>query len=187
MDHKGTTRLDTERLILRKFEEKDIEFAFKNWMSDEEVTEFLTWKPHKNINESKVVINSWMDNYDEKNFYQWAIELREIGEVIGTISAVRIDEKIQKVHIGYCIGKDFWNRGIVTEAFKEIIKFFFEEVGVNRIESQFDTNNPASGKVMEKSGLKFEGRLLSNDFNNRGIVDANVYGLIKSEYNKEKL
>lgn len=187
MNHKGTASLETDRLILRKFEERDIEFAFKNWMSDEKVTEFLTWKAHKNIDESKDVINSWINKYVEKNFYQWAIEFKEIGEVIGTITVGSLDERIDKVHMGYCIGRNFWNMGIVTEAFREVIRFFFEEVGVNRIESQFDTNNPASGRVMEKCGLKFEGRLLENDFNNRGIVDANVYGLIKIDYEKEKL
>jgi len=182
MNHKGTVKLCTERLILRRFEASDVEIAYKNWTSDREVTKYLTWKAHNSASETQDVISSWINNYNKENFYQWAIELKEIDEVIGTISVVNMNEKVNKVHIGYAIGRKFWNRGIVTEAFKRIIKFLFEEVEVNRIESQFDPNNPASGKVMENCGLKFEGILRDYDYNNQGVVDASMHAILKNEY-----
>jgi ribosomal-protein-alanine N-acetyltransferase len=86
------------------------------------------------------------------------------------------------VHIGYCIGSKWWGQGITTEAFAGIIPFLFEEVGVNRIESQHDPNNPGSGKVMVKCGLKYEGTLRQADFSNKGIVDASMYSILSSEY-----
>ena len=96
-----------------------------------------------------------------------------------------MNEQIDKVHIGYCIGSQWWHQGYTSEALAIIIPFFFERVKVNRIESQHDPNNPNSGKVMEKCGLKYEGTLRQNDWNNQGIVDASMYGLLKSDYFSE--
>ena len=76
-------------------------------------------------------------------------------------------------------------KGIVTEAFRQIIPFFFEQVGVNRICAQHDPNNPGSGKVMVKSGLRYEGTLRQADYNNRGVADAAVYGILAEEYRPE--
>ena len=160
MNHKGTVRLETERLVLRAFVIEDTEAGFRNWMSDERVTEFLRWPTHKDISISERVINEWVEEYKkDKSFYQWAIVLKELGEPIGTISVVEKNEQIDMFHIGYCIGSKWWGNGYMSEAFARIISFLFEEVGAQRIESQHDPNNPASGKVMEKCGLKYEGTL----------------------------
>ncbi len=67
------------------------------------------------------------------DIYQWAIVLKELGEPIGYISVVSKNERLNIVHIGYCIGRNWWHRGFTSEAFKAIIPFFFEEIGVNRI------------------------------------------------------
>ena len=69
------------------------------------------------------------------------------------------------VHIGYCISKKWWNKGITSEALKALIKYFFEEVGVNRVESRHDPSNPNSGKVMMKCGMKYEGTIREADIN----------------------
>ena len=66
--------------------------------------------------------------------------------------------------------------------FKAIIPFFFKEVGANRIESQHDPNNPNSGKVMKKCGLRYEGTLRQADWSNKGVVDACMYSLLRSEW-----
>ncbi|MCD1146605.1 GNAT family N-acetyltransferase [Peptoniphilus sp. KCTC 25270] len=166
----------------------DIEFAFKNWTSDEKVTEFLRWPTHKDITITQRVLEDWIDNYKNENYYQWAIELKEISEPIGSISVVDMDDKTDKVHIGYAIGSNWWNQGITSEAFKGIIPFLFEEIKVQRIESQHDPNNPNSGKVMLKNGLTFEGILRQADWSNKGIVDASMYSLLAEEYfNKNKV
>ena len=86
------------------------------------------------------------------------------------------------VHIGYCIGRKWWNNGITSEALKELIRFFFEEVCVNRIESRHDPRNPNSGKVMTKHGLKYEGTMRQSDINNQGICDAAFYALLSEDY-----
>jgi len=186
MEHKGTVVIETERLTLRPFNINDIEFAFNNWTNDEKVTEFLRWSTHKDISVTQKILKEWINSYTEKNYYQWAIELKEIAEPVGAISVVNMNEKIDMVQIGYAIGSKWWNKGITSEAFKAIIPFLFEEVKVQRIESQHDPNNPNSGKVMLKNGLTYEGVLRHADWSNKGIVDASIYSLLAEEYFNRK-
>lgn len=183
MNHMGTVKIETKRLLLRQFNERDITAAYNNWTSDEKVTEFLRWPTHMSIEVTESILKEWINSYNKKDFYQWAIIIKEYGdEPIGTISVVDKNEMLDIVHIGYCIGSKWWNQGITSEAFSGIIPFLFDEVKVNRIESQHDPNNPNSGKVMTKCGLKYEGTLRQADFSNRGIVDASMYSLLASEY-----
>lgn len=186
MNHKGTIKIETERLILRRFTMKDAEAMFNNWASDEKVTEFLRWPVHQTMDITKKVLQEWVKSYKKDDFYLWAIVLKELREPIGSISVVGKNEKLDIVHIGYCIGSKWWHQGITTEAFSAIIPFLFEEVKVNRIEAQHDPNNPNSGKVMLKCGLKYEGTLRQADFSNKGIVDASIYSLLASEYYARK-
>jgi len=93
-----------------------------------------------------------------------------------------MNEKIDMVHIGYCIGSKWWHKGYTSEAFAAIITFFFDEIKVKRIESQHDPNNPNSGLVMKKCGMTYEGTLRKADWSNKGIVDACIYGLLAEEY-----
>lgn len=184
MKHKGTVRIETERLILRKFSRSDAESVFRNWTSDDKVTRFLRWPTHKDIDVTRKVIDEWVQSSEKNDFYQWAIELRSIGEPVGTISVVDKNERLSILHIGYCIGSKWWHQGIASEAFSAIIPFLFEEVDANRIESQHDPNNPNSGMVMKKCGLKYEGTLRQADYSNQGIVDACIYSLLKDEWKK---
>ncbi len=182
MEHKGTIQIETERLILRKFQMQDVEVSFKNWTNDSKVTEFLRWQTHKDIGETKEIFTNWIESYKNLDFYQWAIHLKEINQPIGGIYAFDLNDRTKKVHIGYCIGSKWWNKGITSEALSAIISFFFEEIGVNRIESMHDPNNPNSGKVMKKCGMKYEGTLRQSDWSNKGIVDACFYSILANEY-----
>ncbi|CAM3215605.1 GNAT family N-acetyltransferase [Streptobacillus ratti] len=186
MEHKGTLRLETDRIILRQFTKDDYEAVFKNFESDVEMTKYLRWKATDDLEVAIKIVDSWIDSYKNDNVYQWAIVPKDLNEPIGTISVVSLDEKINKVHIGYCIGTKWWNLGYTSEALATIIPFFFEEVKVNRIESQYDPNNIGSGKVMLKCGMKYEGTLRQNDWNNQGIVDGAIYGLLASDYFENK-
>jgi ribosomal-protein-alanine N-acetyltransferase len=184
MKHLGTKELKTKRLVLRRFTIGDAEKMFANWANDNEVTKYLVWPSHTDINVTKNVLEQWIQNYERNDFYQWAIVPKEINEPIGSISVVKQQDEIKMVHIGYCIGKKWWNKGITSEALNVLIKFFFEEVGVNRIESKHDPNNQNSGKVMAKCGMRYEGLLRQADSNNQGIVDTVYYGILTEDYFK---
>ena len=180
MKHLGTRRLETERLILRRFTMEDADAMYANWASDGEVTKFLTWPAHGTIEITKMVLKDWTASYERDDYYQWAIEFE--GQAVGSISVVDSNEKAQSFHIGYCIGRKWWHKGITSEAMMAVMGFLFEEVGIQRIDSRHDPRNPHSGGVMKKCGMKYEGTLRQSDWNNQGICDACWYGILKSEW-----
>lgn len=182
MKHLGTKRLETTRLILRRFQMEDAQAIYQNWACDEDVTKFLTWPPHNTIDVTKMVLNDWIPQYKNEDYYQWAIVLKETQEPIGSISVVKQNDAIHMVHIGYCIGKKWWHQGITSEALSCLIKFFFKEVGVNRIESCHDIHNPNSGNVMKKCGMKLEGTHYQADRNNQGLCDICLYAILAQDY-----
>lgn len=178
----GTQRIETDRLILRRYKIEDADAMYKNWASDSEVTKFLTWQPHSSVEVSRGIIENWLKEYSDEKYYQWAIVLKDNGnEPIGGISVVHMNEDISMVHIGYCLGRAWWRRGIMSEALKAVTDFMFDTVEVNRVEARHDPRNPNSGKVMQKCGMKYEGTLRSADRNNQGICDACYYALLRSE------
>lgn len=182
MKHCGTQRIETDRLILRRYVIEDADAMYKNWASDSEVTKFLTWQPHSSVEVSRSIIEDWLKEYSDEKYYQWAIVLKANGnEPIGDICVVHMKEDISMVHIGYCLGRAWWRREIMSEALKAVMDFMFDTVEVNRVESRHDPMNPNSGKVMQKCGMKYEGTLRSADRNNQGICDACYYALLRSE------
>lgn len=180
MNHVGTKTLKTQRLTLRKFTLDDANAMFHNWASDPEVTKFMTWPAHTDVGITRMVIESWVKEYDREDYYQWAIEFE--GEPIGSISVIYTDAKTCKSEIGYCIGRNWWHRGITSEALAAVMELLFKEVGVNRIQARHDTNNPHSGGVMRKCGMTYEGTLRQEARNNQGIVDSCIYGILRNEY-----
>lgn len=143
-------------MILRKFIIDDAAAMYNNWTSDPDVTKYLMWPYHKTIEISKAVLTDWINQYSK-------------------------EDSIEMVRIGYCIGKKWWKQGITSEALTAIVEFFFEEVGINRIETRHDSKNPNSGKVMMKCGLKYEHR--EADWNNQGRCDSAMYALLAKDYN----
>ena len=152
----GTKRLETERLILRRFTLEDAEKMYENWAGDPEVTKFLTWPTHESAEISRQILKEWVAAYDNPEIYQWCIEEKESGEPVGSIAVVSRNEKAQSCEIGYCISRSRWHKGITTEALAEVMRYLFEEVGVLRLESRHDPKNPYSGEVMKKCGMKYE-------------------------------
>ena len=186
LTHKGTQTIETARLILRRAIREDAEPMFRNWASDSEVPKYLTWPTHSNTTVSEMVIGSWLQEYERDNYYQWMIVLKEIGEPIGSISVVRQNDHVQEAEIGYCIGSRWWHQGIMTEALAAVIEYLFTEVGMNRVAARHDPNNPHSGGVMRKCGMKYEGTHRACDRNNQGICDAAQYAILRSEWQKPR-
>lgn len=187
MQHLGTKRIETDRLILRRFSAEDAEVMYRNWASDPQVTKYLTWPAHETTEVTKAVLSDWVSAYDNLDNYQWAIELKDIAEPIGSISVVSHNDRVELAHIGYCLGRQWWGKGIMTEALAAVMAFLFREVGLQRIESRHDPRNGGSGVVMRKCGMKFEGCLRRSDWNNQGICDADWYAILKEEWESGKV
>lgn len=181
MKHKGTQQITTPRLILRPFSLEDAAAMYHNWASDPEVTKFLTWPAHSGVEISRMVLSDWVSHYGEENYYQWAIVPRDLGQPIGSVAAVHMNERVGKVEIGYCIGRAWWHCGIMTEALGAIVDFFLDEVGANRVEACHDPRNPHSGAVMAKSGMTYEGTQRQAGINNQGLCDLSWYAILSRD------
>lgn len=181
MNHLGTKRLETDRLVLRRFVPGDAADMYRNWASDPEVTKFLTWPTHSSVEVSQFIVQDWIGRYDSDTFYNWAIELKETQEVIGNISVVKLNEETEAADIGYCIGRNWWGKGITPEALGEVMAFLFDEVELNRVAACHDSNNPKSGRVMEKAGMKYEGVWRKAGKNNQGICDEVWHAALKDD------
>lgn len=185
MHHQGTVKIETDRLILRRFKIEDADIMYTNWASDDEVTQYLTWPTHADVNVTRGVIEGWIQNYANPDFYHWAVVLKSIGEPIGSLSVVKYEEKTASAAIGWCMGKRWWGQGIMPEAARAVLQYLFTEIGFNRIAAYHDKNNPKSGRVMQKIGMLREGTLRANGKNNQGIVDEVYYSILKEEYEKD--
>lgn len=148
-----TLRLLTDRLELRRFTEADAEVCFRNWMSDPEVARFVTWSPHSDVEHTRAVIASWVREY-ELGSMDWCIALRSTGEPIGSITAVRDHPDEGYCEIGYCLSQRYWDNGYMTEALRAVSRYIFDMTDYVFIQARYDTENEASGRVLEKCNYK---------------------------------
>ena len=188
LEHKGTVRLETERLRLRPFTEADLEQIYNNCWSDYDIWKWTNYKPMKNIEEvvtvAEMFTEKWLGAYESPKRYSWAIALKSSGEVIGRIGGMNLYEPLCQIELAYEIGQKWWNQGLMTEAVKKVIDFFICEVGFNRVYAQHAHKNPASGRVMQKSGMTYEGTLRQGVRNNQGVFDGVYYSMLAEEYLK---
>ena len=147
----NTPTIETERLILRKFTENDLE-AFYQIYSDEEVNLFLPWFPLKNREEAKLFYESrYGTKYREPDAYHYAVCLKKDNIPIGYVN-VSMDDSFD---FGYGLRKKFWHLGIVTEAGEAVIRRLRMD-GIPYITATHDVNNPRSGAVMRRLGMKYQ-------------------------------
>ena len=98
-----------------------------------------------------------------------------------------MNEQTNTLHIGYCIGKKWWHMGYTSEALKTIMPFLFLEVKADCLKAEHDPNNPNSGAVMKKCGLKYEGTLRNAVQSNQGIADAATYSILAEEFGPDSV
>jgi len=185
MEHLGTVRLETRRLILRRFEMDDLEAIFENCWRYKLVTQWTSYAPMDCLadvqNNAKMFTEKWLC-YENPKRYSWAIEEKATGEVIGRMFGMNPDDSIRQVDLAYEMGPAWWNRGLMTEAVQATLSFFFEQVGLNRVFAYHAPENPASGRVMQKCGMVYEGTLRQAGKCNHGIIDVVCYSMLASEY-----
>lgn len=186
LNHTGTVVLETPRLILRPFVMEDAAAMYKNWATDPEVTKYLTWMPHTSVQESEEIIGMWVKGYEKRTTYQWAMEDRDTGEIIGCIGVVGINDGFLSCEMGYCMSRYYWGRGLMPEALKTILDHLFGVVGMERIHAKHHVLNPSSGKVMQKVGMTCEGTLRHGMRMKGEFCDVALYAIIKSDWKQQK-
>lgn len=176
MNHKGTIRLETERLVLRRLKTEDANEVFKNWTSDDEVSKYMRWTTHKDIEETRSWLQEEEKNYKNNDYYTWGIELKEIGELIGSISALYREED-DRYEIGYGIGRKYWRKGYTTESLKKVMDYLINDVGIKKFKCSHAKLNPVSGIVMQKVGFKYVKDDYFESFDKTKKYDSKVYYL----------
>jgi len=185
LKHIGTQEIKTERLTLRRFKVTDADMMFNNWANDDEVTRYMRWQSYKSVDEAVEMLRQWSENYEKEDYYHWGICL-DSGEMIGSLGVFIDSEHDHRAGLGYCIGRKWWNNGYVSEAVKVILDYMFRNTDVERIEAFYAVDNPASGKVMQKAGMEFEG-FARNKFKSRvGFEDSNMYGIVREMWEVQK-
>ncbi len=180
--------LKTQRLILRKIKESDYNDVFE-YSSDNRVSEFLLWKPHKSLEYTKEYLSYIKNEYRIGKFYDWAITIKEgdhKGKMIGTCGFTSFDIKNNCAEVGYVINRKFWGQGIAVEALMKVIEFGFEELLLHRIEARYIVGNVNSRKVMEKANMSFEGVRRSSVIVKGEHKDIGVCSIISDEYYRNK-
>ena len=177
-------RLETERLILRPVTLDDAPAMFE-YASDEENTRY-TFETNKSLEETH---NNIALFYLANPLGRWGIEVKENGKFIGTIDLHKIRLDLKIAAIGYVINKKYWNQGYTTEANRAVIQLAFEQIGMNKLVALYDVDNPASGRVMVKSGMKYshEEPYASLDKHEEGRIVTRVhYYLTREDYFAKK-
>ena len=190
LKHKGTVTLETQRLILRRLKINDREQLYNNCWSAPEVWKWSSYEPMDSIDDvvtlNNIFTDFWFAKYEKLDYYDWAMQLKSSGEVIGRIRGIKPDENISQIELAYELGQNWWNKGLTTEAVNALISFFMEEVGFNRIYAAHAHENPASGKVMQKCGMIYEGTARQMAKCNNGVFDMVNYAILASDYFNNK-
>ena len=152
---KGSMQMETERLILRHWEDSDAEDLFK-YASDPDVGPIAGWPPHQSINESRDVIRNVLGGKEA-----YAICQKEDGRAIGAIELklnghTDMTDRDDECELGYWLGKSFWGQGIMPEAVREILRHAFEECGMKKVWCGYYEGNNKSKRVQEKTGFKYQ-------------------------------
>ena len=178
--HFPMPRLETERLILRRITMRDAPDVFA-YSRDEEVARYVLWSAQKSLREAKDFCRFEQRRYRSDEPSSWGIVLAETGRLVGTIGYMEYDADHACVEVGYSLARELWNKGYMTEALSRVIDYTFETMDVNRIEAQHELENPSSGRVMEKCGMRKEGVLRQRLYNKGRYVDVALYAILKSD------
>lgn len=153
----GTKRLETERLVLRRFTKQDAKEIFEGFVNQKEFLYYTNKKP-VTLEEEIQSLENINEKYENKNYYNWIIALKNSQKIIGAIN-FHVNLKNNSIMFNYAIDNRFTRQGFMTEALMCVKQFAFNEIDVHRFEGGCAKENIASKKVMEKCGLVQEGIL----------------------------
>ena len=173
--------LETDRLILRQLTVDDLEDVFA-YASDPLVARYVTWEPHRSLDDSRFYIDLVLAKYRAGEVASWGLIHRRDRRLIGTGGFQWWNQTHASAEIGYVLARAYWGRGLMTEAVREFIRFGFDEMDLNRIEACHDTANPASGRVMEKAGMTREGTRREAVFLKGDFRDLHIYSILRREF-----
>ncbi|WP_214894271.1 GNAT family protein [Exiguobacterium sp. H66] len=180
--YKMLPTLETDRLLLRPMRQEDVDDLFA-YTQDEETARYVTWNANQTVEQAEQFLTYVLSNYEQGKQAPWAIEWKATGQMIGTIDFIHLllDENKQ-AELGYALSRQFWGKGIVTEAVERVLAFGFEVLQLERIQARCMEPNVGSARVMEKVGMTYEGTLRRLIFVKGTFHDVKMYSILREEY-----
>ncbi len=182
LTHCGTQTIETERLILRRFEYTDDDAMLRYWIADEKIQSLYSEPVYTTKEAVKELLDKYIGSYEKHDYYRWAVTEKESGECIGQIAYFLVDSKNHFAEIEYCIGSKFQRRGYATEAAKAVIAYGFDKMNLHKVQICTKTINAPSKRVIEKCGLTYEGTLRDYFYMNGEYVGRLYFSILRSEY-----
>ncbi|HUF68564.1 MAG TPA: GNAT family N-acetyltransferase [Longimicrobiales bacterium] len=146
----------TSRLRLRVPTLADAPVIFERWTQDPDVTRYLVWMPHRNVDESKSHIRRCLAGWESGKSFTWFIETLTTQSLVGSIAA---RDQPHGINLGYLLARNAWGKGYMAEAVDAVAAWFLSQPTVERVWATCDVENAASARVLAKAGFDLEGTL----------------------------
>lgn len=173
--------LSTEQLLLRKLVYADKSDIF-SYAKNPEVSKYVIWNAHETEFDSLEFLNIVYEAYNKNRPAPWGIQLKNDPRIIGTAGFVEWNKEKNEAEIGYALSQDHWNKGFITEAVREIIKFGFNVMKLERITSRCKPENTGSYKILEKCGFDYDGTVKNQMLMKGSLHDMRMYSLTNNNY-----
>ena len=178
-------KLYTNRLILREINISDILDIYE-YASDKEMTTYTVWEPHKMLSETKMFVNSIVNQYVQGELAAFGMEFKDEQKLIGTCGFITYDKSEHKAELAYAMSRKYWGRGLATEAARAFLEYGFKELHLKRIEAGCHIENESSEKLMKRLGMKYD-RIIKNDLFIKGMYrDTKRYFVTRDMYSEVK-
>ena len=182
MEYVQIRALKTPRLVLRKLRREDTAAYYERLGSSEAVTRYMLFEPHQDISDSVSSIEKILGRYEAGKCYRWGITQAENDSLIGVIDLLKFDEEKNTCSFAYMLAEEFWGRGFGTEALRAVLDFAFTELKVAAVEADHFAENAASGAVMRKVGMTYQGTAKDKYVKNGVYYDAPRYRITAREW-----
>ena len=184
LKHCGTQKLESDRLIFRRFDYSDSEEMRVNWISDPKVQSLISEPTYATPGEVHELLDKWISSYEKPDYYRWAIVEKSSNNCIGQIAIFLVDNKNHFCEIEYILGSKFHRKGFATEAVKTILDFAFNKVDFHKVQVCHKEGNIASQGVIRNNNFTYEGTLRDYFFMDNKYVSRLYYSILKAEYIK---
>ena len=171
----------TQRLLLRRLMYSDIK-AFYHYASNEKVAQHVLWEAHRSLTDTFFTIQGHRFAYRHRLPCSWALVLQETGDLIGTIGFSDYSPEHKRGELGYSLAEEQWGKGFATEALTALTDFLWNETDVLRLQAIVEADNPASIRVLEKSGFQAEGTMQSYVINKGKPSDVILFGMTRRQW-----
>lgn len=171
----------TKRLLLRPIQENDTQDLFL-FLKDPEVVRYLTFPKHNSVDQTRCFIKTCYLSYIRMGQPQtWSIVWRSTSQVIGTIGFHTMED--DHAQVGYMLHRDFWHKGIMQEALRELIHVGFTYTGLRRLEAYYQKEHRASERLLKTCGFQMEGCLRQYTMLQDGVYhDMHIAAILKDDW-----